>query len=941
MHTHNYARTEQVLYKNQMGARIGRIIHSAMSARTSNVSRLVLLAAIVGHLHGVTVEPPPHRQLSTLSAVQHDQFRGAFDPAPAALLGARVATTPLPPQLAYYAKTPATDYASQFVIQPPQQHVSHTLPKKTPPPPLPAIYESDVKAVIEAPSTRIIVRDYAPTRHSSYRVVPVVTSARYRTPSSVGDRFIIRTLDRPFRPQRYGFRPTTGGQMRPGAAYTSSHKAQFLRANGIVRATNPPPGPNDPPPPKPKRPFIPTYQINQQLRKYRQQQLVDVRTPKTTQSPIYRHGAMHEVEPPNLKIRERPLRAEIDRLKQLQRQNFGVADDEHPAEAGQGDDSNETGTKQNREVYRVREQEYDSVRDEKPVTTFKASQQFSGSKFPGKSTTEKNTFRPSTPSYEGYSKHKFAEPIRPTTVRYDNTPRPRYGTTYRPKLNHETTSTTTESGYETLRDSIDHDIDEGLSGYRTNSEAETTQYDPDYDSLKYHSDPFDNQYKNFVSAEDDADSDEADETAHRDFKVRPTDFKRLVTKPVNYITPVQYSTFHDRSSTDRSSTERNDVDDESVVDEFVPYRMLATVRHTENIEHRPRADAEDAAVREKVHEEGGHIVYSESGYEDEQYDHGDEQRAGVYNQTTKSAAKPISRRTRRSVGHAEFPYYYASRLRVPQLSPLRYSSEEGQRARRAEHFYDTKNTDCEGIDFDDSQVNDRPTDAKQKHRLRGLGDKLDCLRRKYFGDDPLSNPIFKERFVSDRPVTVDDRRRKRETPEIEPITQAEITASNNLTVAGNASLSADSNNQTAPPSLSISSASALVHTLPNVHDTPTVILLNERALARVRDNPAIPLADILGFPEVERSEVFIFDIAKFVPRLFVNAEASGGPQQTSRVQRIESAPATAATTTAEPKAVATTIKLKKLDANGRKRKYDRTAFKSRRPNHNYSKVEKK
>jgi hypothetical protein len=32
-------------------------------------------------------------------------------------------------------------------------------------------------------------------------------------------------------------------------------------------------------------------------------------------------------------------------------------------------------------------------------------------------------------------------------------------------------------------------------------------------------------------------------------------------------------------------------------------------------------------------------------------------------------------------------------------------------------------------------------------RLRGLGDKIDCLRTKYFGSDPLDNPFFKENAV--------------------------------------------------------------------------------------------------------------------------------------------------------------------------------------------------
>lgn len=898
-----------------MSARFGCITISAMSARTSIVGHAhairclrstnwpVLIAigwllSLAPRSHSITVEPPPLK-------LTVDQYRGAFDPTQAPAVSFRrtrtASPTPLPPQLAYYAKaadqSPATVSASDYYAGTGVRHVHHHQQQQHP------IHESDVSAVIEAPSTRIIVRDFAPIVHSlnnnhyPTRLVSLSQPAqRYRNGASgsgnggTGDRLIIRTFGilAPHRPQHHlTFRPTPTVHNRP-AAYVQ--KPISLSAHGLVRATNPPPGPNDPPPPKPPKPYTPTYQIDQQLRKYRQQQLVDQRSPKT--KPHYRNGAMHEVQPPNLKLRERPLRTQIQRLKEQQRTHFDVAADEHPAAAAPDATSNEIHSSSDGKYGA-----YAKGREGSTATTFRPSHQGSGGRY-NKSPKDTTQFRPSQQvSAHPTAKHKYAGHIKPTAAS-------KYSGNYHPKLNHETTTTT--SGYEALRDSVSKDIDSSLSAYQTDFDSVEDKYNRDYDPLQYHSDPFESNsnYKNLLSNEDDDDSssEESDATS------RNYNFKRTQQSAPKFIKPVKYSSYIDRSYTKPPTTEATSANagSDNAGEEFVPYRMLATVRHTENIRHRPRpvatAGNDEPAVREKIHVEGGHIVYSEQGYEDEQYDHGDEEREGTY--------KKITKRSRRSTrSSADYPYYFASPHVVPELSALRYSSDEGRRARRAQRFYDTKTSvSCDDIDFDEDQVTDRPADIKNKQRLRGLGDKLDCLRRKYFGSDPLSNPIFKERYVSDQTELRSAGRRYKRDVDINATSSNDAPSSSvNVTIPGAA-------------------AEALVHTVPHVHDMPTVILLNARALARVRANPSMPLADILSFPEVEESEVFMFDVAKFVPRLFVNTDA----------RDVETLTATAGAKVA----VAAVAPTKPADGSGRKRKYVRTAFKNRRPNHNYSKAKK-
>lgn len=58
---------------------------------------------------------------------------------------------------------------------------------------------------------------------------------------------------------------------------------------------------------------------------------------------------------------------------------------------------------------------------------------------------------------------------------------------------------------------------------------------------------------------------------------------------------------------------------------FVPTRLYAQVRHSSTQKHRPR-QLEEPRARERLQTKKTHVVYSEDGYEDSKYDHGDEEK---------------------------------------------------------------------------------------------------------------------------------------------------------------------------------------------------------------------------------------------------------------------------------------------------------------------------
>lgn len=1041
-----------------------------------------------------------------------------------------------------------------------QQQLRHITIAAAPARQAASLFESDVKAVMDSPNTRIIVHGYSPMPATYHRLMPMVLTSQQRFPAA--EHFFIRAVEVPSssqagaatassqRQQRFGFRPNYSSSstthIRPSNYISASFPPtqHFLRGHHLVPATNPPPAPNDPPPPKPAFVYATTYQIDQQLRKYREQQHVDQRSPKAADPTtlLYRNNAMQEVAAPNLRIRERPLREQITRLKEQQHQHFHIDDDEHPAAGYSGThqqqqyngfkqhqvqphppelqqhqhydqpqqhlytnspiefsklpvqpsqpsftnaiDPTETNYKHNSyakergQKKKKKVQQYEHEQNE-----FKPSPLISSGKVINNDFDEKPTYIP--PATESPSLLPLFEPnlqTEPTPTRSSSSSSPDYGpflskmkTKRRPamlkiikrkKITTTTTSTTTTSSpsddYESVRDSP-LNAEPGLSAYRTITNNDMHHYNP----LKFHSDPYEDKYtpanhksnaaadnenddtdtndhksgRNNVlkysnhqinynnhnlknhrdddeaahdESDDNTDDDRSDDdrdddddnissdesaTAHSDF-----DFRRIQRTAPQFIKPVQYAMFIERSSAGGSTTDKQrqsgetgkENDSEIVAEEFVPFRMLASLRRTERFQHRPRsiADAVGPTIREKVHEEGGHIVYTEQGYQDEQFDHGNEEHSGAYKEIRPSLPDDRKRKIRRKRSStndtdkrrnfAAFPFYLAPANRVPELSPLRYSSTEARRAaQRAGRFYETRSAvDCANIDFDDQSVTpdneDDDNDFTGKRRLHGLGGKLECLRRKYFGADPFANPIFQERLVSDQ--TVPYRVRRQAALPAFAGRRVSVTASPEPPVVPSAAHSSQflADNGIGHHHDGVggtSTAAALVQTLPRPHDTPTVILLNERAMARVRANPTMPLSDMLRFPEVEQSEVFIFDIAKFVPRLFmqtdetavnnnigVNAVHNGatasaqqpsssaswrGLTSSSSASSSSSVPQKPSTTITPPPRLNSRLKVTATSLTDSAAAYDaararnkllRTPVKKRRTNHNFTKA---
>ncbi|VEN52650.1 unnamed protein product [Callosobruchus maculatus] len=67
--------------------------------------------------------------------------------------------------------------------------------------------------------------------------------------------------------------------------------------------------------------------------------------------------------------------------------------------------------------------------------------------------------------------------------------------------------------------------------------------------------------------------------------------------------------------------ERSEEDEDAKEDQFVPVRLYAQVRHSEDEKHLPRSAADDERLKELVKDSKIHTVYTEEGYEDDAYDH--------------------------------------------------------------------------------------------------------------------------------------------------------------------------------------------------------------------------------------------------------------------------------------------------------------------------------
>lgn len=131
----------------------------------------------------------------------------------------------------------------------------------------------------------------------------------------------------------------------------------------------------------------------------------------------------------------------------------------------------------------------------------------------------------------------------------------------------------------------------------------------------------------------------------------------------------------------------------------------------------------------------------------------------------------------------KYPYYFENLETVHRNSPLRYAENLKFIPKKSDggtEFYDSRSKfECPEVDdkvdalpeklkkrghpdesSEDDEDNSRKKgepdfdSVKNNPRLGGLGDKIDCFKAKYFGENPLDSPFFKEEIISNpEPIT--------------------------------------------------------------------------------------------------------------------------------------------------------------------------------------------
>lgn len=213
---------------------------------------------------------------------------------------------------------------------------------------------------------------------------------------------------------------------------------------------------------------------------------------------------------------------------------------------------------------------------------------------------------------------------------------------------------------------------------------------------------------------------------------------------------------------------------------FVPTRILSSLRRINEVKHEPRS-YEQPALREKLSESGGHVVYTEDGYEDSFFDHSKENKDLEYSKHTRGRSR-ARKRVRRSpatnvknlkgqelidhldvlirnisdylnsseiIPDTKYPLYNSTNANIYE-SPIKYS----EYARPVvddeieSDLYESKTQECDeaddGIEDDVDLSNAHNKTGGPKKRLGKLGDRLQCLKSKFFGQNPLDNPLFRE-----------------------------------------------------------------------------------------------------------------------------------------------------------------------------------------------------
>ncbi|KAG7208595.1 hypothetical protein KM043_014804 [Ampulex compressa] len=115
--------------------------------------------------------------------------------------------------------------------------------------------------------------------------------------------------------------------------------------------------------------------------------------------------------------------------------------------------------------------------------------------------------------------------------------------------------------------------------------------------------------------------------------------------------------------------------------------------------------------------------------------------------------------TEATLDPSKYPFYRSQK--IPSLSPLKYITDPRRVPRKTAggmEFYDSRDAykECadvepnleEVVPEEEEPVNDRGP-KENLPRLRGLGDKLDCFKAKYFDESPFDSPLFLEKQVEE------------------------------------------------------------------------------------------------------------------------------------------------------------------------------------------------
>ncbi|KAI5631939.1 hypothetical protein NE865_15340 [Phthorimaea operculella] len=160
-----------------------------------------------------------------------------------------------------------------------------------------------------------------------------------------------------------------------------------------------------------------------------------------------------------------------------------------------------------------------------------------------------------------------------------------------------------------------------------------------------------------------------------------------------------------------------------------------------------------------------------------------------YNSTYLTAAEILKKENIKEIPKKtnikeKYPYYFKNLKNINKDSPLRYAENLKfipKKSRGGSEFYESRSKihECPEVDDDvdpipekikkrgnnkesdeaddDSQSKSDKADfsqIKKSRRLKGLGDKIDCFKAKFFGENPLDSPFFKEEIISNpEPVT--------------------------------------------------------------------------------------------------------------------------------------------------------------------------------------------